>query len=44
MHTAKNVYLETSKLSEEEILEMMKHDLWMDSETIINSGFADEII
>ena len=44
MHTAKNIYLETSKMSEEEILEMMKHDLWMDSETTIKNGFADEII
>ena len=44
MHTVKNIYLETSKLSEEELTDLMKHDLWMDSETIIKNGFADQII
>ena len=44
MHTVKNIYLETSKLSDEELTELMKHDLWMDSETTIKNGFADEII
>lgn len=44
MHTVKNIYLETSKMSEEEIVELMKRELWMDSETIINNGFADQIL
>lgn len=44
MHTVKNIYLETSKMSDEELTELMKHDLWMDSETTIKNGFADEII
>ena len=44
MHTVKKIYLETSKMSEEELTELMKHDLWMESETIIKHGFADEII
>ena len=44
MHTVKKIYLETSKMSEEELTELMKHDLWMESETIIKNGFADEII
>jgi len=44
MHTVKNIYLETSNMSDEELTELMKHDLWMDSETTIKNGFADEII
>lgn len=44
MHTIKKIYLETGKLSEEELTELMKHDLWLDSETVIQNGFADEII
>lgn len=44
MHTVKNIYLETSKMSDDELTELMKHDLWMDSETTLKNGFADEII
>lgn len=44
MHTIKKIYLETGKLSEEELTELMKHDLWLDSETILQNGFADELI
>ena len=44
MHTIKKIYLETGKLSEEELTELMKHDLWLDSETVLQNGFADEII
>ena len=43
MHTVKNIYLETGKLSEEKLTELMKHDLWMDSPTVLSHGFADEI-
>lgn len=44
MHTVRNIYLEKSNLSEEEITELMKHDLWMDSETVLKHGFADKIV
>ena len=43
MHTAKKIYLERGTMSEEELSDVMKHDLWMDSETIVKNGFADEI-
>lgn len=43
MHTIKNIYLETSNMSEEELTEIMSRDLWMDSETIIKNGFADQL-
>jgi len=44
MHTVKNIYLEKGKLNEEQLTDLMKHDLWLDSETVIKYGFADEII
>ena len=44
MHTVKNIYLEKGTLNEEELTDLMKHDLWLDSETVMKYGFADEII
>lgn len=44
MHTVKNIYLEKGKLVEDQLTDLMKHDLWLDSETVIKYGFADEII
>jgi len=44
MHTIRNIYLETGKLSLEEVTELMKRDLWMDADTVLKNGFADEII
>jgi ATP-dependent protease ClpP protease subunit len=44
MHTVKNIYLEKGKLTEEQLTDLMKHDLWLDSETVMKYGFADEII
>ncbi len=44
MDNVKNIYLETSTLSESEIIELMKHDLWLNSKTTLQYGLADEII
>jgi ATP-dependent protease ClpP protease subunit len=44
MHTVKNIYLEKGKLTEDQLTDLMKHDLWLDSETVMKYGFADEII
>lgn len=44
MHTVKNIYLEKGKLTDDQLTDLMKHDLWLDSETVIKYGFADEII
>jgi len=44
MHTVKNIYLEKGKLNEDQLTDLMKHDLWLDSETVLKYGFADEII
>ena len=44
MHTALQIYLERGTLPEEKISELMKHDLWLDSETTLQYGFADKII
>ena len=48
VHTAKvtgvkQVVLEP-KLTEDQLTDLMKHDLWLDSETVMKYGFADEII
>ena len=44
MHTVKNIYLEKGKLNEDQLTDLMKHDLWLDAETVLKYGFADEII
>lgn len=44
MHTVKNIYLEKGKLTDDQLTDLMKHDLWLDSETVIKYGFADQII
>ena len=38
-----DVYLEKVKISEEKLIEMMNHELWIDAEQAIELGFADEI-
>lgn len=40
MHNVRNIYLETSNLPEEKIVDLMKHDLWLDAETVLKYGFA----
>lgn len=44
MHTVKNIYLEKGKLTDDQLTDLMKHDLWLDSETVMKYGFADQII
>lgn len=43
MQNVRKIYLENSKLSESEIIDLMKHDLWLDADTIIQHGFADKL-
>jgi len=44
METIKNAYVEHSKLPYEQITELLKHDLWLDSKTALEYGFVDEIV
>lgn len=44
MDTIKRSYKEYSKMSDDEIKELLKHDLWLDSKTALDFGLVDEII
>jgi ATP-dependent protease ClpP protease subunit len=43
MHNVRQIYLETCKLSEEKVIDLMKHDLWLDADTVLEYGLADEL-
>lgn len=43
MHNVRKIYMETCNLSEEKVVDLMKHDLWLDADTILEYGFADEL-
>ena len=40
----KNIYLEHTKMGEEKIDDLLKHDLWLDAETCLEYGLVDEIL
>lgn len=40
----KNVYLEKTSVGEEELVELLKHDLYLNSEYCLKNGIVDEII
>ena len=44
MSKIENLYLEKTSMPEEEIKEMLKHDLWLDSDTCLKLGLVDEVI
>jgi ATP-dependent protease ClpP protease subunit len=44
MDTIKRSYKQYSKMSDDEIKELLKHDLWLDSKTALDFGLVDEII
>jgi ATP-dependent protease ClpP protease subunit len=44
MNLIKNIYFEHTKLTEEKIDELLKHDLWLDAETCLEYGLVDEIL
>jgi len=44
MGKIENLYVEKTKMSEEEIKDMLKHDLWLDSDTCLKLGLVDEVI
>jgi len=44
MGKIENLYVEKTSMSEEEIKNMLKHDLWLDSETCLKLGLVDEVI
>ena len=44
MDTIKRSYKEYSKMSEEQINDLLKHDLWLDSKTALEYGLVDEIV
>lgn len=44
MSKIENLYLEKTKMTIDEIRDMLKHDLWLDSETCLKLGLVDEVI
>jgi ATP-dependent protease ClpP protease subunit len=44
MDTIRRSYKQYSKMSDDEIKELLKHDLWLDSKTALDFGLVDEII
>jgi ATP-dependent protease ClpP protease subunit len=44
METIKQIYRERSKMTEDQINELLKHDLWLDSKTALEYGLVDEIV
>lgn len=44
MSKIENLYLEKTNMSIDEIRDMLKHDLWLDSETCLKLGLVDEVI
>ena len=44
MNLIKNIYLEHTKMGEEKIDDLLKHDLWLDAETCLEYGLVDEIL
>tara|TARA_R100000008_G_scaffold82284_1_gene66409 strand:+ start:10148 stop:10768 length:621 start_codon:yes stop_codon:yes gene_type:complete len=42
--TIKKIYLETSKIDEESLEELLKHELWLPSERCLELGLVDAII
>lgn len=43
MDKIKNLYMEHAKIPKKELVEILKHDLWMDSQKCIKYGLIDEI-
>jgi len=44
MKTIKETYKERSKMTEDQIDELLKHDLWLDAKTALEYGLVDEIV
>jgi len=44
MNTIRQTYKERSKMTEEQITELLKHDLWLDAKTALEYGLVDEIV
>ncbi len=42
--TVKEIYLETTKIKEEELDELLKHELWLPAEKCLKLGLVDKII
>lgn len=39
----KKLYLDNSKISEEDLEELLKHELWLDSDACLDHGFIDKV-
>ena len=44
MHKIKTIYSHSTTIPENELDEILKHDLWLDAETCKKYGLVDEII
>lgn len=43
-NTVKDVYLDTCKIDEEKLVELLRHELWLPAEKCLEYGFIDKII
>jgi ATP-dependent protease ClpP protease subunit len=41
--TVKNIYLETTKMKEEELEDLLRHELWLTSSRCLELGLVDAI-
>ena len=44
MKTIRETYKERSKMTDEQIEDLLKHDLWLDAKTALEYGLVDEIV
>ena len=44
MDRIKSIYLARTKLTEDKVEELLKHDLWLNAETCLEYGLVDKII
>ena len=44
MDLIKKIYFRYTKISDEELTELLKHDLWLNSQKCLRLGLVDEII
>ena len=44
MDKVKEIYMDKTKLKEEELDEMLQHDLWLNAEKCLELGLIDEIL
>ena len=44
MNMILDIYINTTKLDKNKLIELLHHDLWLNAETCLKYGLVDEII